>query len=103
MKERFDLDINQKNLTFIKIPSGGKSLKPENYPSWTMLWQAIASVKVAFEAFVKGAPCDIWVDTMGVGYAYPFMKIFFGVKIVTYTHYPLVSIDMMRVVLSGTT
>jgi hypothetical protein len=27
---------------------------------------------------------------MGAGYAYPFVKIFFGPKLITYTHYPLV-------------
>lgn len=46
-------------------------------------------------------PCDIFIDTMGVGYAYPFVKLFFGVKVYSYTHYPLVSYDMMRDVVSG--
>ena len=38
---------------------------------------------------------------MGVGYAYPFVKLFFGTKIYSYTHYPLVSYDMMRDVIQG--
>lgn len=46
-------------------------------------------------------PCDVFIDTMGVGYAYPLIKIFFGVKVYSYTHYPLVQYDMMRDVING--
>jgi alpha-1,2-mannosyltransferase len=38
---------------------------------------------------------------MGIGYAYPFVKLFFGPKLYSYTHYPLVSYDMMRDVIAG--
>ena len=41
-------------------------------------------------------PCDIFVDTMGVGFGYPFIKILFGAKIYSYTHYPIVSNDMLK-------
>jgi alpha-1,2-mannosyltransferase len=82
------------------LPSRGRSLKPDLYPSFTMLWQAIASVRVCFEALML-CPCDIFVDTMGVGYAYPFVKLFFNPKIYSYTHYPLVQYDMMRDVIQG--
>ena len=30
---------------------------------------------------------------MGVGFGYPFVKVLFGVKIYSYTHYPIVSLD----------
>jgi hypothetical protein len=42
--------ISPLRLTFVKLPKGGRSLKPENYPQFTMLWQALASIAVAFEA-----------------------------------------------------
>lgn len=54
-----------------------------------MLWQAFYSVVVCCEA-MQVLPCDIFIDTMGVGYAYPYVKLFFGPKIIAYTHYPLV-------------
>ena len=67
-------------------------------------------IKVCSEA-LRLMPCDIFVDTMGVGFAYPFVKLFFGPKIYSYTHYPLVryekdlitlySDDMLRVVSSN--
>ena len=64
-------------------------LKPDNYPRFTILFQAIASIWVCFEA-MSLAPCDIFIDTMGVGYAYPFIKLFYSPKIIAYTHYPIV-------------
>lgn len=100
VKHRFGLQVSPIRLNFIRLPSGGKSLKPENYPRFTMFWQLIASISVCFEALML-CPCDIFIDTMGVGYAYPLLKLFFGVKVYSYTHYPLVSYDMMRDVVSG--
>jgi hypothetical protein len=38
---------------------------------------------------------------MGIGYAYPFVKFFFGPMLYSYTHYPLISHDMMKDVSSG--
>jgi alpha-1,2-mannosyltransferase len=100
VKNRFGLDISSIRLTFVKLPSGGRKLKPDNYPSFTMLWQALASVTVVFEALIL-CPCDVFIDTMGIGYAYPFVKLFFGPKLYSYTHYPLISNDMMNDVTSG--
>mmetsp|Transcript_22444 Transcript_22444/g.34720 ORF Transcript_22444/g.34720 Transcript_22444/m.34720 type:complete len:129 (+) Transcript_22444:548-934(+) len=38
---------------------------------------------------------------MGVGFGYPFVKVLFGPKIYSYTHYPIVSNDMLKVVETG--
>lgn len=84
----------------MRLPSGGRRLKPDNYPSFTMMWQAFASVAVVFEALML-CPCDIFIDTMGIGYAYPFVKFFFGPKLYSYTHYPLISSDMIKDVSTG--
>ena len=46
-------------------------------------------------------PCDIFIDTMGVGFAYPIVKIFFPVYLYSYTHYPIVSSDMIETVNKG--
>ena len=40
-------------------------------------------------------PCDIFIDTMGVGAAYPLVKWIFGAKVLSYTHYPTISSDMV--------
>ena len=66
-----------------------------NYPSWTLLWQMIAYQKVCAEALSK-MPCDVFVDTIGVGFAYPLVQVLFGCKVVSYTHYPTISSDMLK-------
>ncbi len=41
-------------------------------------------------------PADVFIDTIGVGFAYPLARLLFGVKVVSYTHYPTISSDMMK-------
>eukprot|EP00347_Sterkiella_histriomuscorum_P012414 403368671 len=88
VKSRFSIDIKYENLHFVNLDTSDK-LKPENYKFLTIVWQGLASIGVCFEA-LSVAPCDIFIDTMGVGYAYPFVKLFFGPKVITYTHYPII-------------
>jgi alpha-1,2-mannosyltransferase len=47
------------------------------------------------------SPCDVFVDTMGVGFSYPLVWLFYGVKIYSYTHYPFISRDMIMTVANG--
>ena len=65
------------------------------YPTFTLLWQLIAYWRVVYEALTL-QPTDIFIDTIGVGFAYPLVKVFFGVKVVSYTHYPTISSDMLK-------
>jgi alpha-1,2-mannosyltransferase len=62
--------------------------------SLTLFWQMIGYWQVMFEALNK-YPCDLIIDTIGVGFAYPLVKHVFGLKIVSYTHYPTISSDML--------
>lgn len=100
--KRFGVQISQKNLTFVDLNREvAHSLEPKNYPTFTLIWQALASVRVCIHA-LNLMPCDIFVDTMGVGYAYPFIRVLFGCQIYSYTHYPIVSSDMLKTVTDGT-
>jgi len=87
------------NLIFAKL-KGGDTLKPQYYKSFTLFWQAYSSICVCNEAF-KIMPCDVFIDTTGVGFAYPFVKLLYGVKLASYTHYPIVSYDMLKDVING--
>ncbi len=60
-----------------------------------MIMQLLAFQRTCFEAMTL-FPCDIFVDTVGVGFAYPLVKLLFGVKVVSYTHYPTISNDMLK-------
>ena len=63
--------------------------------SWTLFWQMIAYNQVCIEA-LNMVPCDVFVDTIGVGFAYPLVRTLFGCKILSYTHYPTISSDMLK-------
>ena len=66
-----------------------------NYPSFTLFWQIIAYNQVCAEA-MKKFPCDLFIDTVGVGFAYPLVKLLYGRRVVSYTHYPTISSDMLK-------
>lgn len=70
-------------------------MEPQHYPRLTMLMQILAFQVTCFEALTT-YPCDVFIDTVGVGFAYPLVKILFGVKVVSYTHYPTISEDMLK-------
>lgn len=102
VQERFGTDVTSNGLYFIRLDEKlANGLDPKNYPSLTLVWQALASIRVCIHSQFK-MPCDIFVDTMGVGYAYPFLKLLFPCKVYAYVHYPIVSMDMVNVVASGT-
>jgi len=69
-------------------------MRPEHYPSFTLLWQIIAYFQVCAEA-CRSVPCDVFVDTIGVGAAYPLVSFVFGIRVLSYTHYPTISSDMV--------
>ena len=99
--KRFGIDIDRTKINIIQISKDlHDALDPKNYPTLTMVWQALAYIRVVFTV-VQDAPCDVFVDTMGVGFSYPFLKIFCGMKVYSYTHYPFISRDMIQTVRSN--
>jgi len=94
--ERFGIEIDTENVDFVHLDqSSAKSLDPANYPVMTVVLQAVAFIRVSIHA-ASLQPCDIFVDSMGVGFGYPFVKILFGSSIYSYTHYPTMSTDMIN-------
>ena len=71
-----------------------------NYKSWTLFWQILSYWRVCAEA-LSLAPADVFIDTLGVGFAYPLVKLVFGVPVFSYTHYPTVSTDMVANIASN--
>ena len=70
------------------------TLNPKNYPRLTIFWQALAFIYVAIHAF-NTMPCDILVDTMGIPFAYPMIKLIYKPLIYSYTHYPIMGSHML--------
>ena len=94
VQKRFNLNAEARQTTFVKLWTHGL-MESSNYPRFTMLCQLLAYQITCFEA-LSAFPCDVFVDTVGVGFAYPMIKLIFGVKVVSYTHYPTISTDMLK-------
>jgi hypothetical protein len=59
------------------------------YPHFTMLFQMLAMIVVGYISLHYCFP-HIYIDTTGVPFSYPLAK-FFGCKVITYIHYPILS------------
>ena len=94
VKTRFGISVDHSKINIVKLKKAYK-LRPERYTQWTLLYQSLAYLEVCAEA-MSAVPCDLFIDTMGVGMAYPLVKIVFGAKILSYTHYPMISSDMIE-------
>lgn len=67
-----------------------------HYPRFTLLFQMLAYFNTVTEAMLHTTvPCDIFIDTIGVGFTYPLVKYVFGATVIAYTHYPTISSDML--------
>jgi len=66
-----------------------------NYPSATLFRQMLAYFEVCAEA-INEKPCDLFIDTVGVGFAYVLVSVLYGRRIMSYTHYPTISSDMLK-------
>ncbi|KAJ0258680.1 GDP-Man:Man(3)GlcNAc(2)-PP-Dol alpha-1,2-mannosyltransferase [Hirschfeldia incana] len=70
-----------------------KWIEEGTYPRFTMIGQSLGSVYLAWEALRKFTPL-YFVDTSGYAFTYPLARLF-GCKVVCYTHYPTISLDMI--------
>lgn len=69
------------------------------YRRFTLLGQSLGSVVLAFEALQLALP-DVFIDSTGFAFTYPLAKFVAGCHVVTYTHYPTISTDMLKMVFS---
>ena len=76
-------------------------VEASSYPRVTLLLQSLGALPLGYEAVSK-KPVDVFIDTMGYAFTYPLVKLLLGpVKVVSYTHYPTVSTDMLQAVQSA--
>jgi alpha-1,2-mannosyltransferase len=92
-------------LQFSVVPHGAELLRAESYPRLTMIGQSFGSCAFCYRALLAGgAVPDIFMDTTGAAFTFPVAKLFAlltarkNIRVVTYTHYPTISTDMLRVV-----
>lgn len=70
-----------------------KWVEETTYPRFTMIGQSLGSVYLSWEALCKFTPF-YYFDTSGYAFTYPVARLF-GCKVVCYTHYPTISLDML--------
>ncbi|XP_050211199.1 GDP-Man:Man(3)GlcNAc(2)-PP-Dol alpha-1,2-mannosyltransferase isoform X2 [Mercurialis annua] len=70
-----------------------KWVEETSYPRFTMIGQSFGSIYLAWEALCKFTPL-YYFDTSGYAFTYPLARIF-GCKVICYTHYPTISLDMI--------
>ncbi|AGO11552.1 AaceriADL235Wp [[Ashbya] aceris (nom. inval.)] len=90
---RFGYQLDSERIVFIFLRHR-KWVESETWPRMTLLGQALGSVVLSIEAALC-CPPDVWCDTMGYPFGYPFISWLCRIPIVTYTHYPVVSVDML--------
>ncbi|EEF34070.1 GDP-Man:Man(3)GlcNAc(2)-PP-Dol alpha-1,2-mannosyltransferase [Ricinus communis] len=70
-----------------------KWVEETSYPRFTVIGQSFGSIYLAWEALCKFPPL-YYFDTCGYAFTYPLARIF-GCKVICYTHYPTISLDMI--------
>ncbi|ELP88995.1 glycosyl transferase, putative [Entamoeba invadens IP1] len=95
VKENFGLVFDATRITFYSI---GKTypLVTKKYPFLTLFFQAIGSLICVFQALLK-CNAEYFFDTTGCAFTYLFAALSGG-KVLSYTHYPTISSDMLSVV-----
>ncbi|GER50947.1 GDP-Man:Man(3)GlcNAc(2)-PP-Dol alpha-1,2-mannosyltransferase [Striga asiatica] len=70
-----------------------KWIEEATYPRFAMIGQSLGSVYLSWEALCSFTPL-YYFDTSGYAFTYPVARIF-GCKVICYTHYPTISLDML--------
>ena len=99
-------------IQFIYIKNGKELLDANSYKRFTMIGQSIGSMIFAYRGLttflnpnlpstINANTPDIFFDTTGAAFTYP-ISYFLNrkCKIYTYTHYPTISTDMLKLVYS---
>ena len=94
VKNRFDYDLDTDRIVFIYL-SHRRLVESSTWPHFTLVGQLFGSIILTIEAILK-CPPDVWCDTMGYPFGYPWVWHLLRIPVVTYTHYPVMSSDMLN-------
>jgi len=95
-EERFGIALDPSRVEFVRLRLRWLATA-EAWPRFTLLGQSLGSVLLAAEALLR-RPCVLFVDSTGAAFSFPLARRVFGAAVHSYTHYPTVSADMLRVV-----
>lgn len=98
-KSRFGIDLSGSSVDFVFF-STRWLLDPSLYPVLTMLGQSLGGMVCTAECVVR-CPPTVFIDTMGAPFGYPVAALLGGATVACYTHYPVITPEMTRVVSEG--
>lgn len=98
VRDTFRMEISLDDVDFIYLRSRF-AVEAKWYPFFTLLFQSLGSIIVGMEALMKKVP-DVYIDTMGYSFTYPLFKFIGRSRVISYTHYPTISCDMLSLVTS---
>lgn len=90
----FNIAIDEKSVDFVFLRKRSW-VEAERYPHFTLLGQSLGSMWLGLEALLKFQP-DIYIDTMGYAFTMPIFRYMGECRVGSYTHYPVISTDMLR-------
>lgn len=90
---KFDYKLDVSRIIFIYLKKRWL-VDSKTWPHFTLVGQALGSIILTIEAILK-CPPDIWCDTMGYPFGYPWVFHLLRIPIITYTHFPVISTDML--------
>lgn len=90
----FNITVDENNIDFVFLQKR-HLVQADRYPHFTLLLQSLGSMFLGMEALLQYQP-DVYIDTMGYAFTYPIFRYFGNCKVGSYTHYPVVSTDMLR-------
>ncbi|KAJ8331843.1 hypothetical protein BDV3_004640 [Batrachochytrium dendrobatidis] len=93
IKKQFDIVVDPETIRFVQLESW-KYLEAKRYKRLTLLGQSLGSIITGMEAMQQLVP-DVFVETVGYAFIYPIAR-FFQTKVVSYVHYPTISLDMLQ-------
>ena len=84
------------DVEFVRLKLRGW-IEPKRYPVATLIGQALGSLVLAAEAVARCPPHTL-VDTTGLHFCLPLLRLFGVPKLACYVHYPIISSDMIGAV-----
>ncbi|EGT60181.1 hypothetical protein CAEBREN_19733 [Caenorhabditis brenneri] len=94
-RQRFGIELDPTNIEFVYL-KWRTLVEARHYPRLTMIFQALGGLVLALEAWYRLVP-DLFIDSMGYPLALPAFRLA-GSRVITYVHYPTISVDMLSLV-----
>nr|CCC92933.1 putative glycosyl transferase [Trypanosoma congolense IL3000] len=104
VQQQFHITLQRPIKVVCLRPGITKWLDGNQYPFLTLLLQAVCgSILLFYESCLVNSITPTVIESVGIPGTYPLLSIFAGVRIITYTHYPIITQAMTQRVENGET